>query len=260
MMVRERLTGLKPPVGGRAARSTSGAASSRKKPGADLDKLGNAILDQRAFARLVQKLLDVARHRQRRRSRSPTRSRTTTRSRRRRTPENAEGEGEREASRTTRCSARPPTIRPTTPTKGTMDTVEAPSSEFDEEGEAGDAEEAAENRPPHFERRPAPDDRLQGLHHQVRRGRQRRRAVRPGRAATAARLSRQAVAEPFQSVVARLANRLQRRLMAQQNRSWEFDLEEGVLDTRAPDRASSSTRSSRCPSSARRTWTSATPW
>ena len=27
---------------------------------------------------------------------------------------------------------------------------------------------------------------------------------------------------------------LQRRLMAQQNRSWEFDLEEGMLDTRAP--------------------------
>ncbi len=34
-----------------------------------------------------------------------------------------------------------------------------------------------------------------------------------------------------QGVVARLANRLQRRLMAKQNRSWDFDLEEGVLDT-----------------------------
>ena len=33
------------------------------------------------------------------------------------------------------------------------------------------------------------------------------------------------------SVVGRLANRLQRRLLAQQNRSWEFDLEEGMLDT-----------------------------
>ncbi len=32
------------------------------------------------------------------------------------------------------------------------------------------------------------------------------------------------------SVVARLANRLQRRLMAQQSRAWEFDLEEGMLD------------------------------
>jgi cobaltochelatase CobT len=34
----------------------------------------------------------------------------------------------------------------------------------------------------------------------------------------------------LQGVVARLANRLQRRLMAQQNSSWEFDLEEGLLD------------------------------
>ena len=33
------------------------------------------------------------------------------------------------------------------------------------------------------------------------------------------------------SVVARLANKLQRRLMAKQNRSWSFDLEEGVLDS-----------------------------
>ncbi len=32
------------------------------------------------------------------------------------------------------------------------------------------------------------------------------------------------------SVVTRLANRLQRRLLAQQNRSWDFDLEEGTLD------------------------------
>ena len=34
----------------------------------------------------------------------------------------------------------------------------------------------------------------------------------------------------LQGVVARLANRLQRRLLAKQNRSWEFDLEEGLLD------------------------------
>ena len=35
----------------------------------------------------------------------------------------------------------------------------------------------------------------------------------------------------LQGAVARLANRLQRRLMAQQSRSWDFDQEEGVLDT-----------------------------
>jgi cobaltochelatase CobT len=34
----------------------------------------------------------------------------------------------------------------------------------------------------------------------------------------------------LQGVVSKLANRLQRRLLAQQTRSWEFDLEEGLLD------------------------------
>ena len=34
----------------------------------------------------------------------------------------------------------------------------------------------------------------------------------------------------LQGVVTRLANRLQRRLMAQQNRAWDFDQEEGLLD------------------------------
>jgi cobaltochelatase CobT len=34
----------------------------------------------------------------------------------------------------------------------------------------------------------------------------------------------------LQSAVGRLANRLQRRLMAQQSRAWDFDLEEGVID------------------------------
>ncbi|ANP46441.1 cobaltochelatase subunit CobT [Candidatus Viadribacter manganicus] len=37
--------------------------------------------------------------------------------------------------------------------------------------------------------------------------------------------------KPLQSVVGRLANRLQRRLLAKQNRAWSFDLEEGLLDT-----------------------------
>ena len=36
--------------------------------------------------------------------------------------------------------------------------------------------------------------------------------------------------ENLASVVSRLANKLQRKLMAQQNRSWVFDLDEGVLD------------------------------
>ncbi len=36
--------------------------------------------------------------------------------------------------------------------------------------------------------------------------------------------------ENVTSIVGKLANRLQRKLMAHQNRSWDFDLEEGILD------------------------------
>ncbi|MDO8840648.1 MAG: cobaltochelatase subunit CobT [Parvibaculum sp.] len=43
--------------------------------------------------------------------------------------------------------------------------------------------------------------------------------------------------QQMQGVVSRLANRLQRRLLAQQNRTWEFDLEEGILDAARLTRA-----------------------
>lgn len=36
--------------------------------------------------------------------------------------------------------------------------------------------------------------------------------------------------DPLKGAVSRLANKLQRRLQAQQNRSWSFDQEEGILD------------------------------
>ena len=35
----------------------------------------------------------------------------------------------------------------------------------------------------------------------------------------------------FQDLITKLANKLQRELLAKQNRSWEFDLEEGLLDS-----------------------------
>ena len=55
----------------------------------------------------------------------------------------------------------------------------------------------------------------------------------------------------LQGVIAKLANRLQRRLLAQQTRAWEFDLDEGLLDA-AGCPAWWSTRCRRCPTSARR--------
>ncbi len=61
----------------------------------------------------------------------------------------------------------------------------------------------------------------------------------------------------LQGVVGRLANRLQRRLLAQQSRAWEFDLEEGQLDPARLVRVVTDP-SSRSRSSARRIRISAT--
>src|ERR1700729_1054722 len=107
--------------------------------------------------------------------------------------------------------------------EGAIDPVEGPSSELGDEGEAGEAEEAVETRPPQPQapERRGPDykayttrfdeiidaeelcdtDELQRLRDY---------------------LDKQL--QNLHSVVARLANRLQRRLMAQQSRSGEFDL------------------------------------
>ena len=144
-------------------------------------------------------------------------------------PDEAEGEGDeqqsedsmqREAADDTSDDA----------DEGAMDTVEAPSSELEDEGDAGDAEEAAENRPP----QPQPQDR-RGPDYKA-------YTTRFDEIVDADELCEPEELQRLREyldkqllnmapVVARLANRLQRRLMAQQNRSWEFDLEEGMLDT-----------------------------
>jgi cobaltochelatase CobT len=228
MLARERLTGLAPPRG--AARVVElWRPFIEEKAGADLDRLGDALLDQRAYARLVRKLLsslglasdadaDLEE------SDEDTEDKTP--------PEDSdESQGENE-DQSTQESMQRETADDTADDaeEGAIDTVEAPSSELEDEGERGEAEEAAESRPP----QPAtPEKRA------------------PDYKAYTSRfdeiIDADELCDPeelqrlrdyldkqllnLHSVVARLANRLQRRLMAQQSRSWDFDLEEGVLDT-----------------------------
>ena len=64
----------------------------------------------------------------------------------------------------------------------------------------------------------------------------------------------------LQGVIGKLANRLQRRLMAQQNRSWDFDLDEGMLDAARLARIVANPMHAAVLQDARRTPTSATPW
>src|SRR5580700_5020127 len=225
MLARERLTGLAPPRG--AARFVElWRPFIEEKAGADLDRLGEALLDQRAYARLVRKLLSSLGMV----SDSEADNEESEEEADDKTPpedaDEAEGEGEdqqaqdsmqREAADDTSDDAE----------EGAIDTVEAPSSELEDEGDTGEAEEATESRPP----QPSASDK-RGPDYKAYTNRF-DEIVDADELCDPEELQRlrdylDKQLQNLHSVVARLANRLQRRLMAQQSRSWEFDLEEGV--------------------------------
>ncbi len=227
MLARERMTGLAPPRG--AARLVElWRPFIEEKAGPELDRLAGALLDQRAYAKLVRKVLSSLGLANESDADAEESDDETEDKKPPDEADEAEGEGEDQSSQDSmQREAADETADDAD--ESAMDTVEAPSSELEDEGEAGEAEEAAESRPPQpqaTEKR-GPDykafttrfdetvdadelcdpDELQRLRDY---------------------LDKQL--QNLHSVVARLANRLQRRLMAQQSRSWEFDLEEGVLD------------------------------
>jgi cobaltochelatase CobT len=228
MLVRERLTGLAPPRG--AAHVVElWRPFLEEKAGADLDRLGEALLDQRAYAKLVRKLLSSLglasdADADPEESDEDTEDKTS--------PEDSdESQGESE-DQSTQDSMQRETADETADDaeEGAVDTVEAPSSELEDEGETGEADEAAESRPPQsggLEKR-GPDYKAYTTRFDE--------IVDADELCDPEELQRlrdylDKQLQNLHSVVARLANRLQRRLMAQQSRSWDFDLEEGVLDS-----------------------------
>ena len=85
-------------------------------------------------------------------------------------------------------------------------------------------------RPPTYARTSRAGPTTRPSRTEIRRDRSRPRSCAIPRSSTRLRAYLDKQLQHLQGVVARLANRLQRRLMAQQNRAWEFDLEEGMLD------------------------------
>ena len=227
MLARERLTGLKPPSG--AVRLTElWRPFVEQKAGADLDRLGEAILDQRAYAKLVQKLLNslgLA-------SDSDADADDSQDEQEKQPPEDAEeaeGEGDDQQSQDAMQPESADDVADDAE-EGAKETLEAPSSELEDESDAGEAEEAAENRPPKSNAAEKRGPDYKAYTHRF------DEIVDASELCDPDELQRlreylDKQLQNLSSVVARLANRLQRRLMAQQNRSWEFDLEEGVLDT-----------------------------
>ena len=194
----------------------------------ELDRLAGEIENQRTFGRAVHKVLASLDMIEESTLDDEDNGEDTSADESEDDPQEQEGEGDDEESGDTLQMQKSDDATDELE-EGAMEAAEAPSGELPEDSDAGDAEEAAESRrPPTFA-----DDR-RGPHYQAFTSKfdevvpaedlcepeelERLRAY----------LDKQL--QHMSSIVGRLANRLQRRLMAQQNRSWEFDLEEGMLD------------------------------
>jgi cobaltochelatase CobT len=229
LIVRERLTGRKPP---KSARKIVDLWRPwiEERAALDLDRLGQSIEDQRAFAHCIHKLLSALEMIDEASLDSmPEDEDTTTDSvddgdADTEGQESAEDDGG-ESRRTERAEASADEMD-----ESDMDSADAPTGELEDEAELSDPDAAADPRLPPRSVQAEP------------RGSDYKIFTRRYDEIVAA----EDLCEPdeldrlrnyldkqlhnLSAIVARLANRLQRRLMAQQNRSWEFDLEEGTLD------------------------------
>ncbi len=226
LMVRERLTGAPPPP---AARNLVDLWRPliEERAGRDLDRLEDLLDDQRLFGDAVHDLLDSLEMGDDRSSDNDDEEQEGEEDR---SPQQSGEEGESaESDDMQRSSMEDTEVSAEDLPDASAEAVEAPSSDMADDSEMGDAESPGEpQRPRQFGNEPrGPDYRAFTLKFDE-------------------TIAAEDLCEPeeldrlrgyldkqlssLQGVVARLANRLQRRLMAQQNRSWEFDLEEGLLD------------------------------
>ncbi len=224
LMLRERLTGQ--PVPDAAA---PGVAMLREwieaRAGADFDALAGSVDNQKAFQSLA---LDMLQHLELTRAEQAEPE-----------PEESEDEnGEEDAEQEDDGDQSPAEDQPTEmamePSEGGEEREGDTESELDSEmGEAEDGDEGEEGMLPVRPNRPWTDlpanfdykvfteqfDEVIGASE-----------LCDEEELTRLRAYLDAQLKGLQGVVTRLANRLQRRLMAQQNRSWDFDQEEGMLD------------------------------
>ena len=226
-MVRERLTGAAPPPAAKKLVDLWRPLI-EERAGRDLDRLEDLVEDQRQFGDAIHDLLDSLEMGDDRSSDSEDEDEEATRTAARSSP--ARKAKSADSDDMQRSSMEDTEVSAEDMPDASAEAVEAPTSDMADDSEMGDAETPGEpQRPRQFganEPR-GPDYRAFTLKFDE-------------------TIAAEDLCEPeelerlrgyldkqlshLQGVVARLANRLQRRLMAQQNRSWEFDLEEGLLD------------------------------
>lgn len=228
LMVRERLTGLKPP---KAAEKLVDLWREQieAKAGADLDRLSKAVEDQRAFARTVRDMLASLDMAEQTSQGDESDEDEDNQDQSSDEQQQQEGEAEQESAGE-RSEVEVSDDATEELQEGASEASDAPSGDWDDEDENSDAEEAGEAPRPRESKsdgRPQTDYKPYTVKFDE--------TITAEELCDAEELTRlRAYLDKqlahLQGVVARLANRLQRRLMAQQNRSWQFDLEEGALD------------------------------
>ena len=226
LLARQRLTGLNPPQHAQKIvelwRDTI-----EERAGADLDRLSGAVEDQKLFAQIVRELLshlDMASGEAPDETKSDEESDDASQN-----PDQSESDDRDDEESKSAAEMDTALSAEDAQQEGERDSAEAPYGETEREADAGDAEEAAEARHPATnaaERAGADYHAYTTRFDEIIRAEELCDVEELDR--LRAYLDKQLL--HLSSVVGRLANRLQRRLMAQQSRSWEFDLEEGMLD------------------------------
>jgi cobaltochelatase CobT len=228
LLVRERLTGHAPPPAAKKLVDLWRPLIESRAAG-DLDRLEDVLEDQRQFADAVRDLLDSLDMGEDRSSDSEEEDQEEGEEERRKQEQGEQGE-EADSDDLQKSSLEESQASAEDMPDAAAEAVDAPTSEMADDSEMGDAETPGEpQRPRQFganEPR-GPDYRAFTTKFDE--------TVGAEDLCEAEELDRlrgylDKQLSNLQGVVARLANRLQRRLMAQQNRSWEFDLEEGTLD------------------------------
>ena len=230
LMVRERLTGQPPPDGAKALVERFGP-DIEARAGKALDRLAAAVDDQAAFARIARSVLhdldmaDAADEEMSQEEEPGEDSATETGGGD--DDEDQDDSGETEAASDAAPARESGEQDPDAERQESADATEAEASEsHDEPPEMGDGERPSRPDPGAEAAREPQYKVFTDAYDEV---------VAPEALAEAEELTRLRAyldqqLSNLSSVVSRLANRLQRRLLAQQNRAWTFDLEEGMLD------------------------------
>jgi cobaltochelatase CobT len=227
MIVRERLTGETPPATARKLVELWRPLI-EERAGRNLDRLERVLDDQRRFGDVVHDLLDNLDMGEDRGSDSDEEEGEEGDEENRKDQSGEDGEAADSAD-SERVSLEEAEASTDELPDSAAEAVDAPAADMADDPDMGDSEAAAEPwRPRHNRNEPRGPD------------------YRPFTAKFDEIVGAEELCEPeelerlrgyldkqlshLQGVVARLANRLQRLLLAQQNRAWEFDLEEGLLD------------------------------